>query len=347
MQGVDPKAVKYASLTPYNYAGNNPVFWNDPLGDDYYVSNRLYNLAMEGFRNTYVAGQAPRTAIDPGGGGYFNNWINAYGGGASWTPGGGWTELTNGQALEAGINYNNRHHSWSYTALNNTGASTGYGAGTFMVNYNGGNYGGNYHTENGMVVSVALSSVAQANNGGWFATSAIMINVFTQPINYNSLKSFDFGIAQGGGGYNIDNAVNYLNSHAYDPNGPYKYGRGQCSPYTPNAINAGFGDNRIPTNLAGSAYGPSLLKAGFTTVPISNLNNYTPIKGDIAVMNGPSGGKTCNTGIGGPCGHIQMYNGDQWVSDFFQTRPFWPGSSYENAKPQLQFQIYRWITPSP
>jgi RHS repeat-associated protein len=153
--------------------------------------------------------------------------------------------------------------------------------------------------------------------------------------------------AQSGGGYNIDKAVNYLNSHAYDPNGPYKYGRGQCSPYTPNAINAGFGDNRIPTNLAGSAYGPPLLKAGFTKVPISNLNNYKPLKGDIAVMNGPSGSKTCNTGIGGPCGHIQMYNGDQWVSDFFQTRKFWPGAAYQDANPQLQFQIYRWITPSP
>jgi hypothetical protein len=53
------------------------------------------------------------------------------------------------------------------------------------------------------------------------------------------------------------------------------------------------------------------------------------------------------SGVGGPCGHIQMYNGTQWVSDFFQTRPFWPGKDYHNATPQLKFQIYRWINNNP
>jgi RHS repeat-associated protein len=148
--------------------------------------------------------------------------------------------------------------------------------------------------------------------------------------------------ASGNGAYSIDNAINHLNSHAYSPDGPHKYGTGSCSPFVPNAINAGFGDNRIPTNLAGSAYGPSLLKAGFYSVYIKSLANYTPLKGDIAVMNGPLGGKTCNTGIGGICGHIQMYNGNQWVSDFFQTRPFWPSATYESNEPQLHFRIYRW-----
>jgi hypothetical protein len=145
------------------------------------------------------------------------------------------------------------------------------------------------------------------------------------------------------GGYDIDKAVNYVNSNAYSPEGPNKFGKGQCSPFVPKAINVGFGDDRIPTNLAGSAYGPSLLRAGFTSVPVLNLANYSPLKGDIAVMNGPLGGRTCNTGIGGPCGHIQMYNGEKWLSDFFQTRKFWPGSAYENTTPQLEFKIYRWL----
>jgi RHS repeat-associated protein len=34
MNQVDPMAAKYASLTPYNYALNDPVRLNDPLGDD-------------------------------------------------------------------------------------------------------------------------------------------------------------------------------------------------------------------------------------------------------------------------------------------------------------------------
>ena len=32
--GVDIMAAKYSSLTPYQYAFNDHVFWNDPLGDD-------------------------------------------------------------------------------------------------------------------------------------------------------------------------------------------------------------------------------------------------------------------------------------------------------------------------
>jgi RHS repeat-associated protein len=34
MNGVDPMASKYGSLTPYNYAANDPVYWTDPSGAD-------------------------------------------------------------------------------------------------------------------------------------------------------------------------------------------------------------------------------------------------------------------------------------------------------------------------
>ena len=34
MNQVDPMATKYASLTPYNFSFNDPVMFNDPLGDD-------------------------------------------------------------------------------------------------------------------------------------------------------------------------------------------------------------------------------------------------------------------------------------------------------------------------
>jgi RHS repeat-associated protein len=37
--GVDPLAVKYAGMTPYNYVGGNPIAFNDPLGDDYLNDN--------------------------------------------------------------------------------------------------------------------------------------------------------------------------------------------------------------------------------------------------------------------------------------------------------------------
>jgi len=31
--GVDPKAESAESMTTYQYAGNNPIMFNDPLGD--------------------------------------------------------------------------------------------------------------------------------------------------------------------------------------------------------------------------------------------------------------------------------------------------------------------------
>jgi RHS repeat-associated protein len=39
MNGIDPMASKYSSITPYNYAFNDPVTFNDPSGaDPYYVT---------------------------------------------------------------------------------------------------------------------------------------------------------------------------------------------------------------------------------------------------------------------------------------------------------------------
>jgi len=48
-----------------------------------------------------------------------------------------------------------------------------------------------------------------------------------------------------------------------------------------------------------------------------------PVKGDIAVM---------ESFANHPHGHIQMYNGTQWVSDFRQNN-FWPGSAYSTNTP--------------
>jgi RHS repeat-associated protein len=33
-QSMDPMAGKYKSWSPYNFGFNDPVYWNDPMGDD-------------------------------------------------------------------------------------------------------------------------------------------------------------------------------------------------------------------------------------------------------------------------------------------------------------------------
>ena len=39
-------------------------------------------------------------------------------------------------------------------------------------------------------------------------------------------------------------------------------------------------------------------------------------------------------------GHVQMYNGNIWISDFQQLSDFWPGGGYRTNQPS--FVIYRW-----
>ncbi len=57
--------------------------------------------------------------------------------------------------------------------------------------------------------------------------------------------------------------------------------------------------------------------------------NYEPITGDIVVI------QSFGTHVHG---HIQMYNGEERVSDFVQ-QDFWPGSAYKKNTPL--YNIFR------
>ena len=71
-----------------------------------------------------------------------------------------------------------------------------------------------------------------------------------------------------------------------------------------------------------------LLKRGWSQV---SKVGYVPQKGDIIVMNGFIIGDQDHS-----AGHIQMFDGVTWVSDFKQNidkRGIWPGQAYQNYKP--------------
>jgi len=81
--------------------------------------------------------------------------------------------------------------------------------------------------------------------------------------------------------------------------------QGKCALYCRKGLEAGGLDTTgHPTD--GKDYGPFLEKHGASAVP---ENNYMPQKGDIVVFNGNEAH---------PHGHIAVYDGKHWVSDFKQ-----------------------------
>lgn len=80
-----------------------------------------------------------------------------------------------------------------------------------------------------------------------------------------------------------------------------------------------------PHPVPAKDYGRCLKKWGFTEIPATD---YIPIKGDIRVFqNYPGGNRN---------GHIDMFNGGQWVSDYFE-KTEWPGTGYKSIKLHFQF----------
>jgi hypothetical protein len=134
--------------------------------------------------------------------------------------------------------------------------------------------------------------------------------------------------------YSTDKAVNWLNNNAHSS---WKDAKGQCAKYIRWSLEAGVGLEKNAflgkTPVPARLYGPFLESKGFQPV---NTTSY--LKGDIAVIQGYPGATADPSGI--PYGHIQMYNGSIWISDFKQMRDFWPGGGYRTNQPS--FVIYRW-----
>jgi RHS repeat-associated protein len=101
--------------------------------------------------------------------------------------------------------------------------------------------------------------------------------------------------------------------------------QGRCARWVRQGLEAGGADTSGHP-IDAKDYAQTLLNNGF--VPILSTN-YTPTIGDTVVFQ-PYPGSSNDSG------HIQTYNGQAWVSDFFQ-RGFFPGQGFQNS----QYQIYR------
>lgn len=104
---------------------------------------------------------------------------------------------------------------------------------------------------------------------------------------------------------------------------------GKCATHVRQALEAGGMTIKENDRVKDAKdYGKFLTERGFEEVP---GKDYTPQKGDIVVIQPYKGGSES--------GHIAMYTGTEWVSDFKQ-RYFWGGPGYRNNKPAHAF--YRW-----
>ena len=119
--------------------------------------------------------------------------------------------------------------------------------------------------------------------------------------------------------WNKEDAIRYLNLHAR----PTSLGR--CAEYTRRAIEAG--GVTLQRTISAKDYGASLQQAGF--VPLGQTTSGYEA-GDVVVIQ-PIPGH--------PDGHMAMYNGSGWVSDFRQLHGLYPGPGYRNQHPS--FSVYR------
>ena len=117
-------------------------------------------------------------------------------------------------------------------------------------------------------------------------------------------------------------AVKYLQEHA-EP-----HSTGNCAHYVREAIEAG-GVIKLVRHVSAKNYGPSLTAVGFVLIP-SNVG-YLHRAGDVGIVQPITGH---------PHGHMAMFDGKHWISDFVQYHGLYPGESYRKTKPA--YQIYRY-----
>ncbi|MHA0273184.1 hypothetical protein [Enterobacter ludwigii] len=137
--------------------------------------------------------------------------------------------------------------------------------------------------------------------------------------------------------WNNSESVSYINSHV-EPRS-----LGKCAAYVRRAVEAGGVKIKIPPPRIGNSasacdYGPSFEAVGFK--PVYSYTGSGPT--DTAIIPGQQAGDVVviQPIDGHPHGHIALFNGTNWVSDFIQLRGFYPGQQYRNVKPA--YILYRY-----
>jgi len=142
--------------------------------------------------------------------------------------------------------------------------------------------------------------------------------------------------------FDADKAAQYLDAHKRRTTAH------QCAHYVVNAItNSAGGGQTMARAEDAKDNGPNLEAAGFRSVasgpdPAGKGDDkfpagYTPQKGDVAVIQPYAGGNQS--------GHMAMFDGTHWVSDFEQ-RGMYSGPTYRAKAPSYKIYRYKGLTSS-
>lgn len=133
--------------------------------------------------------------------------------------------------------------------------------------------------------------------------------------------------------WDVQKAVQHLNEHAEASS------KGYCARYVKAAISAGGDISSWPSIVSAKDYGPALIERGFNVIPATD----SFVAGDVVIIQGfnkadfPEGEIKKDH----PHGHMAMFNGQQWVSDFKQNSGYYPGGDYRKAKPTFVFYRHK------
>ena len=136
--------------------------------------------------------------------------------------------------------------------------------------------------------------------------------------------------------FDIEAAVQHARTNAASKSTKY------CARYTANAIDAGLSaKSDVERPRHAYQFGAYLEANGFVAIPAPE----TFLKGDVVIIDkfaswsGPhKDAKKAFTMLTNPSGHMAIYDGTQWISDFKQ-RELYPGPDYRYVRPN--FTIYR------
>ncbi|EKT60811.1 hypothetical protein OOA_12273, partial [Providencia burhodogranariea DSM 19968] len=142
---------------------------------------------------------------------------------------------------------------------------------------------------------------------------------------------------------NMDVTIKKINQNAIEIQKSFAFGKGECAKYVKLALIHGGASIENSGIRSAKDYGPWLIENGFTPVPGAKAQkegiSYSLLgqqKGDIVIierLKKPNKPESIH-------GHIALFDGKHWVSDFVQQRGFYPNQEYRDEG--TSFVLYRY-----